>query len=84
MVCREKVGVLSSVGSIKWTTEVLLLSPLEQLNDWVASSQNVKSEWLGETNWIGCKEDIDGPGALSETRVTLIGPNSYKSWITRF
>ena len=57
----------------------------EQLNVWVASeSQNVKSEWLGETNWIGCKEDIDGPGAFSETGVTLIGSNSYKSWVARF
>ena len=36
----------------------------------------MKSEWLGETNWVGCKEDIDGPDAFSETGVTLIGPNS--------
>ena len=44
----------------------------------------MKSEWLGETNWIGCKEDIDGLGAFSEIGVTLIGSNSYKSWISRF
>ena len=65
MVCRVKVGVISDVGLIEWTVEVLLVSLSEQLNAWVASgSQNVKLEWLGETNWIGCREDIDGPGAF--------------------
>ena len=53
------------------------MGPSEQLNVWVAlESQNMKSEWLGETNWVGCKEGIDGSGAFSETGVTLIGPNS--------
>ena len=56
------------------------MGPSEWLNVWVASeSQNVKSEWLGETNWIGCKEDIDGPGAFSKIGVRLIGSNSYES-----
>ena len=65
MVCRVKVGVIGDVGLIEWTVEVLLVSLSEQLNAWVASgSQNVKSEWLGETSWIGCREDIDGPGAF--------------------
>lgn len=61
------------------------MGPSEQLNVWVASeSQNAESEWLGETNWVGCREDIDGPSTFSEAGVTLIGPNSYESWITRF
>jgi len=57
----------------------------ERLNVWGASeSQSVKLEWLGETNCIGCKEDIGGPGAFLETGVALIGSNSYESWIARF
>ena len=44
----------------------------------------MKSEWLGETNWIDCKGGIDGPGAFLETGVALIGPNPYESWIMRF
>ena len=61
------------------------MGPSEQLDIWVSSeSQKVKSKWLGETNWTGCREDIDGPGAFSKIGVRLIGPNSYESWITRF
>ena len=51
MGCGEKVGVISGVELIKWTVEVLLAGPSEQLNVWVASeSQNVKSAWFGEIN----------------------------------